>query len=105
MAIPIRVCRLRQHGLTRVCHQAHNRGAKLLGEARPASGAPRLGGLRGLTEQTMARRRYEGSPKDLAEDRKGARKLGVGLKAYERTARDRREDTKGQKKLVERGKK
>jgi hypothetical protein len=42
-------------------------------------------------------RRYEGSPKDIAEDKKGAKKLGVGLRAYEKTARDKKEDSKGQK--------
>jgi hypothetical protein len=44
-------------------------------------------------------RKYEGSPKDRAEDRKGAKKLGVGLRAYERTPRDKREDAKGEKKM------
>jgi hypothetical protein len=47
-------------------------------------------------------RKYEGSREDKAEDRRGAKKLGVGLRGYERTARDRREDTRGQKKLAER---
>lgn len=46
----------------------------------------------------MTARKYEGSAKDKAQDREGAKKLGVSLKAYERTARDRREDSKGQKK-------
>ncbi len=45
-------------------------------------------------------RKYEGSPKDIAEDRKGAKKMGVGLKAYERTARDKSEDKKGQKSMA-----
>jgi hypothetical protein len=45
-------------------------------------------------------RKYEGSAKDTAEDRRGAKQLGVGLKAYERTARDKREDSKGQKQLA-----
>jgi hypothetical protein len=45
-------------------------------------------------------RKYEGSSKDKAEDARGAKKLGVGLRAYERTARDKREDTKGQQKLT-----
>jgi len=45
-------------------------------------------------------RKYEGSREDQAQDRRGARKLGVGLKAYERTARDRSEDKVGQKKLA-----
>ena len=43
-------------------------------------------------------KKYEGSAKDLAQDRRGAKKLGVGLKAYERTSRDKREDKAGQKK-------
>jgi len=50
----------------------------------------------------MARKIYEGSAKDLAQDRKGAKQLGVGLKAYERTARDRREDKAGEKQLKRR---
>lgn len=45
----------------------------------------------------MAKRAYEGSSKDIAQDKKGAKKLGVGLRAYERTSRDKREDAKGQK--------
>jgi hypothetical protein len=44
-------------------------------------------------------RKYEGSPKDIREDTKGAKRLGVTLKAYEKTSRDKREDLKGQKKL------
>jgi hypothetical protein len=46
--------------------------------------------------------RYEGSPKDLKEDKKGAKKLGVGLRAYEKTGKDKREDTKGQKQFGKR---
>ena len=44
-------------------------------------------------------RKYEGSKADRAEDRRGAKKLGVTLKQYERTARDRAEDKKGQKRM------
>lgn len=44
-------------------------------------------------------KQYEGSKKDLAEDKKGARKLGVGLRKYEQTARDKTEDRKGQARL------
>lgn len=49
----------------------------------------------------MAKRppQFEGSPKDVAQDRKGAKKLGVGLRAYERTARDKAEDKAGQKRM------
>jgi hypothetical protein len=43
---------------------------------------------------------FEGSPKDIAQDKKGARKLGVGLRAYERTPRDKAEDKKGQKAMA-----
>jgi hypothetical protein len=42
---------------------------------------------------------YEGSRKDLAEDRRGAKKRGVSLKEYENTAQDRAEDRKGQAKM------
>ena len=47
----------------------------------------------------MAKRKYEGSKRDIAEDKRGAKKLGVGLRAYEKTARDRAEDKRGQAKL------
>jgi len=48
----------------------------------------------------MARRaNYEGSKQDLAEDKKGAKRMGVTLKAYEKTAQDKAEDRKGQAKL------
>jgi hypothetical protein len=42
---------------------------------------------------------FEGSPKDRAQDKKGAKKLGVGLKAYEKTGRDKAEDAKGQRQM------
>jgi hypothetical protein len=48
------------------------------------------------------RKSYEGSKEDLAEDKKGARKLGVTMKAYEQTARDKAEDRRGQSKLKKR---
>jgi hypothetical protein len=43
--------------------------------------------------------RYEGSPKDVRQDSKGARRLGVSLKKYEGTSQDKREDAKGQASL------
>jgi hypothetical protein len=42
---------------------------------------------------------YENSRKDLAEDRRGAKKLGVSLKKYEETAQDKAEDRKGQARM------
>ena len=45
-------------------------------------------------------RKYEGSREDQAQDRRGAKKAGVGLRAYERTARDKAEDKAGQQKLA-----
>ena len=42
------------------------------------------------------RRRYEGSKQDIAEDKRGARRMGLSLKQYERTARDKEEDRRGQ---------
>ena len=42
---------------------------------------------------------YEGSRKDLAEDRRGAKKRGVSLKKYEETAQDKAEDRKGQARM------
>jgi len=50
------------------------------------------------------RKVYEGSAADIAEDKRGAKKLGVPLKQYERSARDRAEDKRGQAKLSKRGK-
>jgi hypothetical protein len=41
-------------------------------------------------------RKFEGSPKDIRQDKRGAKKLGVPLKAYENTARDKAEDRAGQ---------
>jgi hypothetical protein len=45
------------------------------------------------------RRRYEGSKQDIAEDKRGAKKLGMSLKQYERTAQDKAEDRRGQARL------
>ena len=52
----------------------------------------------------MAKRKYEGSKEDVAEDTRGAKKLGVSMKQYERSARDKAEDKRGQAKLSKRGK-
>jgi hypothetical protein len=43
--------------------------------------------------------RFEGSPKDIKQDAKGAKKLGISAKAYERSARDKAEDRAGQKNM------
>jgi hypothetical protein len=42
------------------------------------------------------RKRYEESKQDIAEDKRGAKKLGLSMKQYERTPRDRAEDRRGQ---------
>lgn len=42
------------------------------------------------------KKKYEESPEDIAEDKRGARKLGVGLRKYEQTAKDKAEDKRGQ---------
>lgn len=42
------------------------------------------------------RRRYEDSRADIAEDKRGAKRLGLSLKQYERTAKDKAEDKRGQ---------
>lgn len=42
---------------------------------------------------------YEESPADVAEDKRGAKKLGVSLDKYEQTAKDKAEDKRGQAKL------
>jgi hypothetical protein len=47
----------------------------------------------------MAKRKYEGSKEDEAEDRRGAKARGMSLKAYERTAQDKAEDKRGEAKL------
>ena len=49
------------------------------------------------------RKRYEESKTDIAEDKRGAKKLGVSLKAYERTAQDKAEDKRGQARMKKRG--
>jgi hypothetical protein len=48
---------------------------------------------------TKRRRRYEESKADIAEDKRGAKRLGLSLKQYERTAQDRAEDKRGQARL------
>jgi hypothetical protein len=45
------------------------------------------------------RRKYEGSKRDIAEDKRGAKRLGMSLKQYERTAQDKAEDRRGQAKV------
>jgi hypothetical protein len=53
----------------------------------------------------MARgKRYEGSPADIREDARGAKKSGQSLKAYERGAADKKEDARGQAKMNRRKK-
>lgn len=44
----------------------------------------------------MARRHHEGSAKDEADDKRGAKALGVSRKAYENTPRDAAEDAAGE---------
>ena len=44
-------------------------------------------------------KRYEGSKADIAEDKRGAKRMGVTLKAYEKTARDRAQDRRGAAKM------
>lgn len=56
----------------------------------------------------MAKKRkrvYEDSLEDIAEDKRGAKRLGVSLKEYERTAKDHAEDMAGQLKLKRRRRK
>jgi hypothetical protein len=45
------------------------------------------------------RRRYEGSKQDIAEDKRGAKKLGMSLKQYEQTVQDKAEDRRGQARM------
>lgn len=48
------------------------------------------------------RKRYEGSKEDVAEDKRGAKKLGMSLRQYERTAKDKAEDKRGQARMGKR---
>ena len=50
----------------------------------------------------MAKRKYEGSKADIAEDKRGAKRMGLPLKKYEQTARDKIEDRRGQARLSKR---
>jgi len=42
---------------------------------------------------------FEGSRKDIKQDKAGARKMGVSMKAYENTARDKAQDKAGQRQM------
>lgn len=48
---------------------------------------------------------YEGSAKDRAADRKGAKKAGVSLKVWEGSAADRKKDRAAEAKLAKKKKK
>jgi hypothetical protein len=48
------------------------------------------------------RKQYEESPEDVAEDKRGAKKLGVPLREYEQTAKDKAEDKRGQARMDKR---
>jgi hypothetical protein len=47
--------------------------------------------------------RYEDTPTDIREDKRGAKRLGLTPAQYERTPQDRREDAAGQRRLNSRG--
>jgi hypothetical protein len=42
---------------------------------------------------------FEGSKKDLKQDKAGAKKMGVSMKAYERTPKDKAQDKAGQRQM------
>lgn len=44
-------------------------------------------------------KRFEGSATDKREDRKGAKKAGMSMKAWEKSTADKRADKAGQRKL------
>lgn len=44
-------------------------------------------------------KKYEESPQDIAEDKRGAKKMGVSMKTYEKSAKDKAEDRRGQARL------
>jgi hypothetical protein len=50
----------------------------------------------------MKKRKYEESPEDVVEDKRGAKKLGVPLREYEQTAKDKAEDKRGQARMDKR---
>jgi hypothetical protein len=50
----------------------------------------------------MKSKSYEGSPKDIREDKAGAKKAGMSMKAYENTAKDRAQDKAGQRRMTAR---
>lgn len=51
-------------------------------------------------EPPMAKRTYEGSRVDNAEDARGMRATGMQRQDYEKSARDKREDKAGQKRFA-----
>jgi hypothetical protein len=42
---------------------------------------------------------FEGTKKDIAQDKAGAKKMGVSMKAYERTPKDKAQDKAGQRQM------
>lgn len=48
----------------------------------------------------MAKKTYEGSAADKAEDAKGMRATGMQRQDYEKSSRDKKEDKAGQKKFA-----
>lgn len=47
----------------------------------------------------MAKKKYEGSAADMAEDARGMRATGMQRQDYEKSSRDKKEDRAGQKKM------
>jgi hypothetical protein len=66
----------------------------------PAPGNPF--GKTAVPGSRLMKQRYEGSAEDEAEDRRGAKRMGISQREYERTAQDRREDKAGEKRLGKR---
>ena len=48
----------------------------------------------------MAMKKYEGSKKDMAEDKKASKKAGMSMKAYEGSPADMKKDKAGAKKMM-----
>ncbi len=47
----------------------------------------------------MARKHYEGSAEDLAEDKRGAKKHGMTMKQWEASEEDEEQDESGEAKM------
>ncbi len=73
--------------------------AKKADKAMTASNGAGKGSIPPFMKTTKAPK-YEGSPKDKAADKKGAKKAGMDMKAWEKSPMDKKADAKGQKAMT-----